>query len=270
MNRWYRIRTFVLHYLTAWNTGGEGVHSPNLFQLVRYDIYDNNQYYAFAAIEKQRRKWLKNNELVQQTDFGAASKNIQGETHVIKVRNIASGHLEQPKIGQLLFRIVNALTRKANRPLTIVELGTSLGITTAYLATPSANNNVITLEGANNVIELAEQTWKNLAINNIRVVRGNIDSSLTAELEKLNMIDFAFIDANHTEKATLRYFNAIAKKTDENSIVVIDDIYHSPEMTKAWDKIKMNTHARVTIDLWSIGIVLFNPHYEQKHYKMRY
>ena len=51
----HRIMAFLKHRLTAWNTTGEGIHSPYLFELVRFILRDENAYYCFADIERRER-----------------------------------------------------------------------------------------------------------------------------------------------------------------------------------------------------------------------
>ena len=40
----HRILAFLKHRLTAWNTTGEGIHSPYLFELVRFVLRDENAF----------------------------------------------------------------------------------------------------------------------------------------------------------------------------------------------------------------------------------
>ena len=49
----------------------------------------------------------------------------------------------------------------------------------------------------------------------------------------------------------------LIKKTDENSILIFDDIHWSEEMELAWKEIQNHPLVTVTIDLFFIGIVFF-------------
>ena len=146
-NALYRAGSYIRHQLTAWHTGGEGIHSPTLFYLVRMILYDDNAYYAYTRIEQQRAALLQSTATVQQVDYGTGSEVPQTGTPIATLRrvaDIARTHLETPKIAQLLYRLVNYLGSVEQKPLTVVELGTSFGITTACLASPSARNTVLT------------------------------------------------------------------------------------------------------------------------------
>lgn len=231
-------------------------------------LYDDNAYYAFPRIEQQRAALLRSTTTIRQQDYGTgAGTDSPNASTVRRVAHIARTHLESSKIAQMLYRLVNHLTATQQRPLTILELGTSLGITTAYLAAPSAKNTVQTYEGAEEVLEVAEQVWRTLRLTNIEPVLGNIDQTLPKLCPK--QIDLAYIDANHTCEATLRYFRQLLPHIASHTIIVVDDIHHSPEMERAWHEIQTVKQVTSTIDCYHIGLVFFNPHYIRKHYKMR-
>jgi predicted O-methyltransferase YrrM len=249
----------VIHFVTARNTRGFGVHSPYLFDFVRYVISEKNPFYIFAEIEKQRSKLLNDNTIIQKNDFGTrASKQF-------KVCDIASKSICSPRKGQLLCRIVNYL--KLNN---VLELGTSFGISTAYIASLSNTRKCVTLEGCENTANIARQTFSELNLSNIEVITGNIDNTIQNALNKLSIIDFVYIDANHTFDATMRYFELILPKLNEKAVIVLDDIYWSKEMKQAWELIKLHSKVTSTFDLYHFGIVFFNPDLHAKNYKLRF
>lgn len=233
-------------------------------------MYDDNAYYAYPLIEQQRARLLCSTAIVQQDDYGTGARERDGQASGVmqrRVTDIARRHIESPKTGQLLFRLVNYLTAMRKEPLNIVELGTSLGITTAYLASPSQRNNVQTYEGAEEVADIAMDVWRALELVNIQVVVGNIDDTLAENHAK--RIDLAYIDANHTYDATMRYFCELLPSAGQHSIYVVDDIHHSPEMERAWHEIQTLNQVTSTIDCYHMGLVFFNRHYIRKHYRMK-
>ena len=199
------------------------------------------------------------------TDYGT------GQATEGLVSDIARTSLESPKVGQLLFRWVSYLTHVAGRPLTVVELGTSLGISTAYLAAPDSRNRVVSFEGSRSLIEMAKLNWAKLHLINIETLEGNIDDTLPAWLQaqKKTPVDVAFIDANHTKEATLRYLRLLLPSVQEKSLFIIDDIHYSPQMQEAWEEIKAMEEVTSTMDLYHCGLVFFDPHYLKKHYRLR-
>ena len=287
----YRVSSWLKHQLTARNTGGHGVHSPYLFEWVRMVMSDKNTYYVWDEIEEIRQEMLKDTRELEFVDYGSGgplptSPSKGRSANMRRVCDIATGSLARRKEAQLLARLVGWLGRplltspsrggtgdeasEDRKGLTIVELGTSLGVTTAYLAAMDSRNKVVTYEGCPAVAEVAQANWEKLGLSNIACVVGEITvDSLQLAVDRLSGIDVAFIDANHTYEATLTYFNALASRVHEKSVVVVDDIHYNEDMEKAWKAICADERVTTTMDLYRMGLVFFDKHYWRKHYKMR-
>lgn len=275
----YRAGTYLRHLFTSWNTGGEGIHSPYLFYLVRMLIYDQNRYYCWSDIEQERRRLLRSRETIRVVDYGTGGNRQTDKpiTEERRLQDIAATSLEQAMVGQVLFRLVNYLGHVQQRPLRIVELGTSLGITTAYLAMADRRNSVVTYEGSDALISQAKEVWKRLKIENISTVQGNIDETLLRAPARDNIIgvgnevpiDIAYLDANHTYEATMRYYTYLARYAQPHSIYILDDIHHSEQMARAWREIGQRGEVSTTMDFYHFGLVFFDPHYLKRHYTLR-
>ena len=267
----YRVSTWLKHYLTAWNTGGEGVHSPYLFEWVRMVMSDKHAYRVWEDIESVRARMLVSDQVVEFVDYGSGvGRKGEGAKGEKRVKDIAKGSLARAKYAQMLFRLVNWLghqLREENRGLTIVELGTSLGVTTAYLAGVDTRDKVYTYEGCEAVAKIAKENWNVLGMNNISCLVGPIDAEQLRG--GFGYIDVAFVDANHTYEASMRYFDVLAQKVHEKSVVVMDDIHHSEEMERAWKEICADERVTSTIDLYQMGLVFFDKHYWKRNYRMR-
>lgn len=260
----HRIMAFFKHRLTAWNTTGEGIHSPYLFELVRFVLRDENAYYCFSEIEGRRRLLLDCSDTIDVVDYGSAGAP-EGKQVTRRVCNIARTHLESPRMAQVLFRLVNFLTQKQHRPLQMLELGTSLGITTAYLAAADTRNCVHTYEGSNAVLKIAQGVWKALKMENIEWIEGNIDDTFLGRKQQ-KRLDLAYVDANHTYDATMRYVDHLLGCMDEKGIIVIDDIHYSDPMERAWTALKADSRVTTSMDLYAMGLLFVDPHYLKRHY----
>lgn len=267
----HRILAFLKHRLTAWNTTGEGIHSPYLFELVRFVLRDQNAFYCFSEIEGRRALLLDCADTIDVVDYGSAG-SPEGTPVKHRICDIARTHLESPRMAQVLFRLVNFLTQKQHRPLQILELGTSFGITTAYLASADSRNSVITYEGSNAVLRIAQGVWRALKMENIEWVEGNIDDTLFASnpaQSPAQRLDLAYVDANHTFDATMRYVDHLLSRMDEKGIVVIDDIHYSEAMEQAWNALKADPRVTTSMDLYAMGMLFVDPHYLKRHYIIR-
>lgn len=254
----YRCGSLCSHFLRATNTFGHGIHSPYLYNLVRFVIYDDNQYYCFSDIEKERKCLLRAKKEIYVEDFGTG---VSGRR---TVSAIAASSLMPAGDAQLIFRIVNEL-----KPSVVVELGTSLGITTSYLSYATGKGRVFTFEGSRSLTVEAQKVWTKLGCDNITTAQGNIDTTLKDFLRDIPTLDFALVDANHTYQATKDYFDLLADHCCEKSVIVFDDIRYSRQMAKAWTEIVEDKRVTASIDLYDMGIVFFNKQLLPKKYKMR-
>jgi predicted O-methyltransferase YrrM len=251
------IYKYLYHIFTARNSKGFGIHSPFIFQFFQFVLLEKNPFYIFNRIEKERLKLLNDNSLINVVDFGT------GINRTRKVSDIARKSLKPMKFGKLLFRMINYYKAK-----NILELGTSLGITSSYLASASSDLKLTTLEGCPETARIANETFRDLEITNVNVVIGNIDETLSKVLDNIGLLDFIFIDANHHSVPLLNYFEKCISNTKKNCIIVIDDIYWSEDMEMAWNKIKNHDRVMSTIDLFHIGIIFLNSDLSKKHYKL--
>ena len=218
---------------------------------------------AYAAVEARRQQLLRSPASISVTDFGAGSHTGAGQQR--RVADIARTAAKPKHLAQLLFRLANYF-----RPATLLELGTSLGLTTAYLAAANSRSHVITFEGCANVAAVARETFAQLELGNISIVEGNIDDTLAPALAALNApIDFAFFDGNHRYEPTLRYFEQCLTHRTEYSIFIFDDIHWSEDMERAWEAIKVHPEVTLTVDLFYIGLVFFRKNQPKQHFSLR-
>ncbi|WP_153800281.1 O-methyltransferase [Foetidibacter luteolus] len=258
------LKKFIQYRVAASNGKGHGVHSPFVYEFIRHVLNDDRTYYCYQQIEQLREKLKQDDRVLTIEDFGAGSRvNPHYER---SVSSIAKSALKQKKFSQLLFRMINYY-----RPQTTLELGTSLGITTAYLAAADTGAKVITMEGAQAVADVARKNFQSLNLHNISLVQGNFDDTLPPLLQQLPVIDFAFIDGNHRKDPTVNYYHKLLPKTNANSILIFDDIHWSEEMEAAWEYIKNQEAVTLSIDLFFIGIVFFRKESKVKqHFTIKY
>ncbi|MBN2766642.1 MAG: class I SAM-dependent methyltransferase [Paludibacteraceae bacterium] len=257
MNRLNYLGRLLKHIFTARHTLGFGVHSPYIFCFTRFVLYEKNPFYVYAEIERLRRELENDRRVLQVTDFGTG-KNRQSS-----VASIARKSLNSSKYGQLLFRMV----REA-KPAVILELGTSLGISTAYMAMACTHAKCYTVEGCPQIASIASDNFLKFGLDNVRLRRMNIDEGLVPLLTEIERPDFVFIDANHTSDALLRYFEIIMSKVHNDMVIVIDDINWSDDMQEAWQQIKRHPNVINSLDIFGFGILFFNPERNKMHYKM--
>jgi predicted O-methyltransferase YrrM len=212
---------------------------------------------AFAGIEAIRTKMKNSDEEIEVLDFGAGSR--KGNTPRKKISTIAKNAQKPSKFARLLYRLIRRF-----EPKTLFDLGTSLGLTTLYESHAAPHAQITSFEGCPETARVARENLSGR--DNVQIVVGNLDETLTAALARTERLDFAFFDANHRYEPTLRYFEACLTRAHDESVFVFDDIHWSEEMEKAWTDIQAHPRVAVTIDLFFVGLVFFRQKQPRQHF----
>lgn len=259
----FLIKKTVRYILLSGHKYGHRIHSPFVYDLIRSAFRASNKVEVFSSIEKRRKALLADSTEITIEDLGAGSKQMTSNVRTIQY--VARTSASRGKYAQLLYHLVEHY-----KPETILEMGTSLGIGTAYMAAGNKNAQLITLEGAHSIAEQAKETFRVCNFSHVQVIEGNFNQTLQQALESMKRVDFAFIDGNHTKEATLRYFEQIIPFCTTKTILVFDDISWSEDMYEAWNTIIADERVRVSIDLCKMGIVFFREGIAKQNVVIRY
>ncbi|MFZ4785466.1 MAG: O-methyltransferase [Flavobacteriales bacterium] len=261
MNQWHEAKHFIRHLFLARNR--HGVHSPLVYKLNTQVLTRTIHFTEFEQIESARKDLLADKRSIEVEDFGAGSR---AESRGLRtVCSIAKNALAPAHQAQALFKLIRHF-----QPTSILELGTSLGITTSYLAKAAPEAQISTIEGSSNIAQLAQATFQKLNISHIDSVIGTFDEVLDHVLNKRTSWDMIYIDGNHRFEATVRYLDKIKPFLNENSIVVLDDIYWSKEMTQAWQQACQREEFSLFLDYFHFGILFCRPRMQREYHKVRY
>ena len=262
MKKYKVIKDYLKYYFRAKTK--HSIHSPFVFDFVTNVLEQKKvRTEQLYKIEKLRKELSSYNKEIKINDFGAGSELRNSNRK--KISEIVRNSAKSRKYANLFYRIIDHYNSK-----NILELGTSAGLTSMYLSLPSCVNNVITIEGCPETAQLAEDNFNKVNLKNIEQIVGNFDDVLSDILKQYPNFDFIFFDGNHTEQATLRYFEQCLKYISNESIFIFDDINWSEGMKKAWNKIKENNSVSLTIDLFFIGIVFFRKELSKENFEIRY
>ncbi len=262
MSIWQQTAYFLRH---SWNAIPRNhIDSPFVHDFIENVMYNSGQYYAFQSIEAYRKKLLGDKRMLQVEDLGAGSKRLKNRER--SIADIARNSLITPKYGRLLFHLMHHYGYQNT-----LELGTSLGISAAYMASVTQTSTVTTLEGSSEIAQIAQATWKDLGLTNCKVITGNFDVTLTDVLAAGTNYDVIFIDGNHRYQPTIDYFQQCLPNLRANGVIVLDDIHWSGEMHNAWKDITNAQASGITIDLFHKGLIFPNVrHQGRRHFILRY
>lgn len=241
--------------------GKAGVQAPFLFRLCNEVLTPKNRVPAGAAFEAVRQALLADHREIRVTDLGAGAKTES--SNVRKISYVARTSAKPRKWAEVLHKLAAEF-----KPAVIIELGTSLGISGMYLASAIPQGKLLTLEGCPQIAALARENFERAGIRNAEIITGSFDETLPRMLETLPQVDFAYVDGNHTEEGTLRYFSWLKHKAGPNTVLIFDDIHWSEGMKNAWRSICADPSVTVSLDLFRLGVVFFNPGLSKQHFNL--
>ena len=233
------------------------VHSPFVSSFLQNTLDDNRSYYIFGHVQLLREKLSLNDDSIRIVDHGAGSQLGNKETSTVK--HIAHTAAISPVAGHLLFRIVNFL-----HPKTIMELGTSLGVSAIYQLAASRNADMTTIEGNPEVAAIARKNLKEFGLGSFEVLDGSFHEVLPKIIPTHDSVDFFHFDGDHRYQPTLDYFEQCLSLIHEDSVFCIGDIYWSAEMEQAWKELKQHTQVTLSIDCFHFGLLFFRTEQRQK------
>ncbi len=242
------------------------IHPPFAFDLYTHVLKQDMPAVEKKIIQSIRKKGLRNRNVIEHTDMGAGSGRKEYVRKFKRVSDIVKDTAIKDKYGKVLFHLV-----KHFQPAHILEFGTATGISTLFLALARQNDaQLITMEGCSETATVARSNFKKANIKDIDLLTGSFDSVLPIAIEKMPLIDLAYIDGNHVKEATINYFNSLLDYLHNDSILVFDDIHWSSEMTQAWETIRKDTRVSLSIDLFKMGLVFFKKELSKQHMILRY
>ncbi len=239
------------------------VHSPFVYELIDKVLRPNEPLPEMAAIEKLREELFRSHQCIRVNDLGAGSRVL--DLSVRRVSEIAHTALKPAKHARILFRLARNFDTRD-----VLELGTSFGITTLYLARGAVNGEVTTIEGCPQTHSIAQKHFERLNQGNIQPLLGSFVQRSPEALQRMGRLDMAFLDGNHAKEPTLDHFEQCLAKSHNDTVLVFDDIHWSRGMSEAWEVIKAHPKVTVTIDLHDMGLVFLRKEQAKEHFVLRY
>lgn len=254
------------HYLkyALFSKGKFKIHSPFVFTFITQILEDKSLEYK--VLRDKLNQYYKENNIQVSTEGNAG----EGSQSVGKRKVSASSFSNKvglpSKYGKVLFGLI-----RENNIHSVIELGTSLGISTSYLSSHSAVD-VTTIEANKQVLDVTRQAYRE--INNtdsIHFIHARFDTVLY-DLCKAGLANtLIFIDGDHNKEAVMRYFTSCLPFIKESTILVFDDIYWSEGMTDSWHEIFHHKKVKLSIDIFRMGIVFFkDANKEKQHFQLWY
>ncbi len=254
----YQIIPYIKFLLKA--STSHGVHSPFIFNFITLSLNlkvapSNINYKNYKALKKAL---LNDNSIIEITEYGAGSKCFKNNSRIVS--DIAKHVGVSNKKAKILCNILNYF-----KPHNILEIGTSIGLSTSLLA-HNHKSNITTLEGCKNTQQIAKKYLS--GFKNINFVLGEFSETLPKLTQKYTY-DLIYFDGNHTKEATIKYFNLCLNTVHNDSIFIFDDIYLNTQMQEAWQEICKHPKVSASIDIYHYGLVFFRKEQPKQHFYLR-
>ena len=241
------------------------IHSPFVFGFYQNVLKDQHTYIQYRVVNRLRKELETAGRFIKRKDLGARCKDFPCDQRFVRVRDIVHNSSVTRKKGEFLFRLIHEY-----KPATILELGTSVGISAIYFGLAAPNSQIITIEGCLDSANLARENFYKAGLKNIRVITGNFEDKLAVALTEMPSPDLVFFDGNHKKAPTLAYFDQCLQHIHPGTIFIFDDIHWSAGMEEAWNTIREHPKVIVSIDLYYLGIVFFKEELSKEDFTIRF
>ncbi|MBN2482235.1 MAG: class I SAM-dependent methyltransferase [Bacteroidales bacterium] len=257
-----RVLNYIRYVIVARNPSCGRIRSQSILEFVRNTFVDKEFHTDYALIHQERQKLLKKKILIPVSIYGAGP---HGYVKTRTLRDVVKRSSVSEKHGRLLYRI-----SKYYKPEVVVELGTSTGLSTLYLALGHPDAQMITIEGNPMLCGIASGIFKAVAQDRIELMNITFEEALSLLDNQPMERALIFIDGNHTYEATRKYFDYFIGRAAEPFMMILHDINWSCEMTRIWNEIKSDPKVKTTIDLYYLGIVCNFKHFMKQNFVLRY
>lgn len=256
------ISQYLAYRLKAKSSAGHGIHSPFVYNFAKDVLHPSVAVSIPLQVESIHREQLASQKIIELGQWGAGSQTLSQATSIGKLVKKSS---VSPKLGKLLYSIC-----RWAKPKYILEIGTSVGISTLYMAAANPTTRVVTVEGNPSKVLAAKENFKKAGLGNITIQQGDFEYAIEEALSLMPRIDLVFFDGNHKTEPTLRYFKKCSELRSENSIFIFDDIRWNNEMLRTWNIIKKHRSVSVSIDLFNVGIIFFRKGISKQHFAINF
>ncbi len=190
----------------------------------------------------------------QLSSRGAADHHAMSPTRLQALAGIAS---KSPRWAALIFDLVVAL-----RPAHVLEMGTAVGISGAYIASGYESNGLgelVTIDADLAACEVARQTFRDLRLDHrTTVVHGTFAETVDFVVDGNPPFDLVFKDGDHAQSATTDWFDHLAPRLAPTSAFLLDDIRRDRGMRQAWNQIRTRDQVAASVDFFGMGLVLLS------------
>lgn len=242
---------------------GHGIHSPFVFDLINMVLLRKIPADVMPGINAVRKRLESSKLLIDVNDLGSGSDYMSSTFR--RISDITRRSSVSNSYGRILYNLAQRYNGKA-----ILEMGTSLGVSTLFMAMGAPGSEITSIEGCPGLAERARHNLSGCNIENVTVLAGSFDEKLRAIMANDLSPAMVFVDGDHRKEAVLRYFSILKELIAPDSVIIFDDINYSRGMSEAWHEIKSDLQVSVSIDIFRMGMVFFREGMVKQDFVIRY
>ncbi len=259
----YRLAAALRYFIYSRHRKGHGIHSPFVFDFINSVLLKRIPGDKMEVIKHIRKKMDGSKMTVSVNDLGAGSTYMS--TPYRRLSDISRRSSVHNKYGRVLYNLASLYNGR-----NILEMGTSVGISTLFMSMGAPASKIISIEGCAKLAEIARNNFSVAEASDIEVMRGEFDEQLTIIRKRDFSPSMVYIDGNHRKEAVLKYFASLKELIAQDSVIIFDDINYSNEMNEAWNEIKSDLQVSLSIDVFQMGLVFFIEGMAKQDFVIRY
>ncbi len=255
----YRIRLYIYYLIKG--KSRYYIHSPFVYDFCRFVLLKKTTSKNKQTIDEIKSYYHNHNLPLELEELGAGKKT----TYVISTSDYLTRTAVTDKYGSLLQHIIEYYKIEC-----VIETGTALGISAAWMAQANTSPQIHTIDGNRDLCTAAEKMFSNFNLNKVHTYHGTIIQTLPKLYSLIGDKTMIYLDAHHTGEASIEYFNMLKPFLRKDSVLVLDDINYSKDMHQAWKEIISDSSVTLSINLFRMGVIFFNPALSKQEFYLYY
>jgi predicted O-methyltransferase YrrM len=261
----HRIWCYIRHQFKRQSV--YGLHSPFVYtfyiQVLRPNNFSAAELMWAERIAVYRSQLRTDSSIIERTEIGAGSSfhaHSSSAAKKIAVRTVAQRSACSTRKGRFLFRVT-----AFHQPTAMLELGGNLGLSAFYQQAAAPQSTVVSIEGVGAYVAIAQR-----GASALQLAPKWKHSLFDPALQQLDLSQFqqVLIDGDHRYEATMRYAGVLLANLPAGALIILDDIYWSPEMTRAWHELILHPRVRLSIDLYDYGLLWLDLPRQKAHFRL--
>ena len=217
---------------------GFGVHSPFAYSLITQVIGEQAPFYAYEEILQLKKKYSPVTAILPK---------------------FVSRRMPSTKQLFLLYRLVNRFN-----PQYLLEIDNHGGLVSYVMGLPNTQSEVISIGNDPEKIQRSRELFQHEKPHNGRFVEASLAEGLR-QLPADYKADFVYIHASAAKQAD-EVFGLLMKHVHSHTVVVMEGIKADKEVRRLWNYFRYAPGVRVSMDLYEIGVAIFNDRLYKQHY----